>query len=288
MDFLTDWIDEWAKSLLIDGIMSDLNGLFKNVNDQIGETAAQVGATSGGWDPGVFSLIRRPSETVVLSTAGLILTFVMYYELTQMLINRNNLYNIDTWVFFKWVFKTFTAVLFLSNIFNIVMAVLSISQSIINNAGGMTAGNTAVSSSMVDSLKVQLMTMGIGPLLDLWMQSSLIEITIVTTNIIVFVIVYGRMIEIYPLISLAPVPMAALASREVGSMSQNYLKSLCAVGSQGSLISVCVGICTKPVQSIAVGDDPIGAIWTVIGCTTLLCFTMFKVGSLVRPIFGVH
>lgn len=173
MDFLTDWINEWIKGLLVDGIMGNLSGLFENVNDQIGEIATQVGTTPGNWNPGVFSLIRQLSETVVLPIAGLVLTFVMCYELIQMLIDRNNLHDIDTWIFFKWIFKTFIAVLLLSNTFNIVMAVFDVSQSVINSAGGVIAGNTAVSPDMMDSLETQLMTMEIGPLLGLWMQSFL-------------------------------------------------------------------------------------------------------------------
>lgn len=288
MDFLTDWINEWIKSLLVDGIMSNLGGLFESVNDQIGEIATQVGTTPGNWNPGVFSLIRQLSETVVLPIAGLVLTFVMCYELIQMLIDRNNLHDIDTWIFFKWIFKTFVAVLLLSNTFNIVMAVFDVSQSVINSAGGLIASDTAVSPGMLDSLEADLMAMEVGPLLGLWMQSFLIRIVVVAINIVVFVIVYGRMIEIYLLTSLAPVPMATMVNREIGGMGQNYVKALCAIAFQGLLILVCVAIYAKLVQSIAIGGDPIRAIWTVIGYSVLLCFTMFKTGTLAKSIFGAH
>lgn len=288
MDFLTDWITDWLKGVLIDGIMGNLKGLFDNVNNQIGEIANQVGTSPAAWNAGVFSLIRQLSETVVLPIAGLVLTFVMCYELIHMIIDRNNLHDIDTWMFFKWVFKTFAAVLILSNTFNIVMAVFDVAQSVVNRAGGLIGGTTAVSPDMLNTLKAQLTTMDIGPLLGLWLQSGIIGVTMNALNIVIFVIVYGRMIEIYMLTSLAPIPFATVVNRELGSIGQNYFKSLMAVGFQGVLILVCVGIYAVLIQNIAVSGDPIGAVWTVIGYTVLLCFTLFKTGSLAKSILGAH
>lgn len=288
MDFLTDWITKWLKGMLIDGIMGNLNGLFTNVNNQVGEIATQVGTSPASWNAGVFSLIRQLSETVVLPIAGLVLTFVMCYELIQMLIDRNNLHDIDTWMFFKWVFKTFVAVLILSNTFNIVMAVFDVAQSVVNRAGGLISGSTAITPGMMDTLRTQLTAMDIGPLLGLFLQSFLIQIIVLALNIVIFVIVYGRMIEIYLLTSLAPIPMATVVNREIGSMGHNYFRSLLAVAFQGFLMLVCVAIYAVLVQSIAIGGDPIGAIWTCIGYTVLLCFTLFKTGSLAKSIFGAH
>ena len=288
MDFLTDWITKWLKGMLIDGIMGNLNGLFTNVNNQVGEIAQQVGTTPAAWNAGVFSLIRQLSETVVLPIAGMVLTFVMCYELIQMLIDRNNLHDIDTWMFFRWVFKTFAAVLILSNTFNIVMAVFDVAQSVVNSAGGLIGGSTAVTPGMMDTLKTQLTAMDIGPLLGLFLQSFLIQIIVLVLNVVIFVIVYGRMIEIYLLTSLAPIPMATVVNRELGSMGHNYFRSLLAVAFQGFLMLVCVAIYAVLVQSIAIGGDPIGAIWTCIGYTVLLCFTLFKTGSLAKSIFGAH
>ncbi len=288
MDFLTDWITQWLKGVLIDGIMGNLNGLFTNVNNQVGEIANQVGTSPAAWNPGVFSLIRQLSETVVLPIAGLVLTFVMCYELIQMIIDRNNLHDIDTWMFFKWVFKTFVAVMILSNTFNIVMAVFDVAQSVINSAGGLIGGSTAVTPGMMDTLEAELTAMEIGPLIGLWLQTIIIGFTMNALKIVIFVIVYGRMIEIYMLTSLAPIPFATVVNRELGSMGQNYFKSLLAVGFQGLLMLVCVAIYAVLIQSIAIGDDPIGAIWSTIGYTVLLCFTLFKTGSLAKSIFGAH
>ena len=288
MDFLTDWLTDWLKELLIGGIMGNLEGLFDTVNAQVGEIAAQVGTTPAAWNAGVFSLIRQLSETVILPIAGLVLTFVATYELIQMLLEKNNMHEVDVANLYKWMFKTACAVLILSNTFNIVMAVFDVSQSVISRSAGLIQGSTAVSPDMLSNLQTRLEGMDLGPLLGLWLQSSVIGLTMQALGIIIFVLVYGRMIEIYLLTSLAPIPVATLSNREVGGMGQNYLKSLFAVGFQGMLILVCVGIYAVLVQNIAAGGDPIGAIWGTVGYTVLLCFMLFKTGTIARSIFGAH
>ena len=288
MGILTDWLTDWLKEILIEGIMGNLTGLFDTVNTRVGEIAVQVGTTPAAWNAGVFSLIRQLSETVILPIAGLVLTFVATYELIQLLIEKNNLHDLDYWIFFKWIFKTACAILVLSNTFNIVNAVFDVSQSVIARAGGVIQGSTDITPTMLDNLEATLETMGIGSLLGLFMQSLLIHVTMWALNIIIFVIVYGRMLEIYMMTSLAPIPVATLANREVGSMGQNYLKSLCAVGLQGLLILLCVGIFAVLVQSIATTGDPIGAIWSCVGYTVLLAFMLFKTGSIAKSIFSAH
>ena len=288
MGILTEWITEWLKGLLIEGIMGNLTGLFDTVNTRVGEIVVQVGTTPAAWNAGVFSLIRQISETVILPIAGLILTFVATYELIQMLIDRNNLHDIDTWLFFKWIFKTAAAILILSNTFNIVNAVFDVSQSVIARSSGIIQGSTDITPGMLDTLEATLETMGLGELLGLFMQSMLIGFTMTALNIIIFVLVYGRMLEIYMLTSLAPIPVATLSNREVGQMGQNYLKSLFAVGFQGLLILLCVGIYGVLVQGISTSGDPIGAIWGCVGYTVLLCFMLFKTGSISKSIFGAH
>lgn len=288
MGVLTDWITDWLKELLIEGILNNLTGLFDTVNTRVGEIAVQVGTTPAAWNAGFFSLIRQLSETVVLPIAGLILTFVATYELIQLIIEKNNLHDLDYWIFFKWIFKTACAILILSNTFNIVNAVFDVSQSVIARSAGIIQGSTDITPSMLDTLEATLETMGVGSLLGLFMQSLLINITMWALNIIIFVIVYGRMLEIYMITSLAPIPMATLSNREMGGMGQNYLKSLFAVGFQGLLILVCVGIYAVLIQSIATSGDPIGAIWGCVGYTVLLCFMLFKTGNIAKSIFGAH
>lgn len=288
MQSIIDAIVEWLKALLVDGIMGNLSGLFDNVNTQVGEIAGQVGTSPADFNAGVFSMIRQLSETVILPIAGLLLTFVMTYELIQMLIDRNNLHDIDTWMFFKWIFKTFVAVMLLTNTFNIVMAVFDVSQYVIQQSAELVQDSTDISPDIMDALRTQLEAMDVGPLLGLFLQSFFVQFTMTALNIVIFVIVFGRMIEIYLLTSLAPIPFATAVNKETGSMGANYFKSLLAVGFQGLLIMVCVAIYAVLVQSIAMGEDMMNAIWTCMGYTVLLCFTLFKTGSLSKSIFGAH
>jgi hypothetical protein len=288
MGFLIDFLTSWLREQLVDGIMANLGGLFDTVNDQIVDITVQVGTPPNAWHPGVFSLIQNLSETVVLPIAGVILTFIATYELIQLILEKNNLQEVDTWIFFKWVFKTFVAVIILSNTFTAIIAIFEVAQSVVNSAGGLIGDSTVITPEILDTFRDQLMEMDLGPLLGLWLQSFIVQITSMALGIIVFVIVYGRMVEIFVLTSLAPIPFATLSSREFGTMGQNYFKSLCALAFQGFLILVCIAIYAVLVQSIVTGDDPIGAIWLTLGYTVLLCFTLFKTGSVSKSIFGTH
>ena len=288
MGILTDWITDWLKGLLIDGIMGNLEGLFDTVNTQVGEIAVQVGTTPAAWHAGVFSLIRQLSETVILPVAGLILTFVATYELIQMILEKNNMHEFDVANIYKWMFKTACAILILSNTFHIVNAVFDVSQSVIAQAGGLIQGSTDITPDMLANLETTLEGMELGPLLGLFMQSLIIGFTIKALGIVIFVLTYGRMLEIYMLTSLAPAPMATLSNRELGGIGQNYLKSLFAVGFQGLLMLVCVGIYAVLIQGLAATGDPIGAVWGIIGYTVLLAFMLFKTGSISKSIFGAH
>ena len=289
MGILTDWITEWLRGLLIDGIMGNLEGLFTNLNNRVGEIAVEVGTSPATWNAGVFSLIRQLSETVVLPIAGIVLTFIMCYELIQMLIDRNNLHDIDTWLFFKWIIKTFIAVTILSNTFNIVMAVFDVAQSVVAQSAGLVQGTTDITPNMLANMQT-IEGMELGPLLGLWLQSFVVHHTMTALNIFIFVVVYGRMIEIYMLTSLAPLPFATVVNRDLGHMGHNYFRSLLAIGFQGLLIIVCLAIYAVLIQSItaAGGTDIFETIWTAIGCTVLLCFTLLKTGSLAKAVFGAH
>ena len=288
MDFIIDAIVEWLKGLLVDGIMGNLDGLFDNVNQSVGEIATQVGTTPADWNAGVFSMIRQISETAILPIAGVILTFVMTYELIQMLIERNNLHEVDTWMFFKWVFKTFVAVMILTNTFNIVLAVFDVSQHVIQQSAGIIQDGTEITPDVLDSLRTELEAMELGPLFGLWLQSFLIQLTMIALNIVIFVIVYGRMIEIYVVTALGPIPLATMGSSEWRSTGQNYLKSLLALGFQAFLIMIVVGIYAVLIRNISGAADIAGAIWGCMGYTVLLCFCLFKTGSISKSVFGAH
>lgn len=288
MNSLFDKITDWLKEMLVGGIMDNLSGLFDSVNDQVGEIAGNVGASPASFSPEVFSLIRNISESVIIPIAGLILTFIACYELIQLIIEHNNLANFETWIFFKWIFKTFVAVMLITNTFNITMAVFDVSQHVVTSAAGIISGSTAVDASALENLEETLMDMDLGPLLGLWLQSIIVQITMSALSILIFVIVYGRMIEIYLMVSLAPIPFSTFGSREQSQIGQNYLRSLLALGFQGFLILICVGIYAVMVQGIAFTDDVIGSIWGVMGYTVLLCFTLFKTGTLAKGVLNCH
>lgn len=289
MESILDKITEWLKTMLVEGIITNLSGMFDNVNQQVGEIAGQVGLTPAAWNAGVFSMIRSLSESVIIPIAGVILAFVMTYELIQMVIDRNNLHDIDTWIFFKWIFKTFVAVLLITHTFDIVMGIFDMAQSVVNSASGVISADASVDlATTVADLQTRLTAMELGPLFGLWFQSLFIGFTMQALSICIFLVIYGRMIEIYLVTSVGPIPMATMVNREWGGMGQNYLRSLFALAFQAFLIMVCVGIYAVLVQNIATETDIIKAVWTTLGYTVLLCFTLFKTGSLAKSIFNAH
>lgn len=288
MDFILDKITDWIKDLLVSGIMDNLTGMFDSVNQQVGNIATQVGATPADFSPGVFEMIRNISESVIIPIAGLILTFIACYELIQMIIDHNNLSNFETWIFFKWIFKTFVAVVLISNTFNITMAVFDVSQQVINSSAGIISSETAIDASALETIQETLMEMDIGPLFGLFLQSFIVQFTMSALSIIIFIIVYGRMIEIYLMTSLAPIPFSTFVNREQSQIGQNYLRSLFALGFQGFLIMICVGIYAVLIQNVSISEDIIASIWGVMGYTVLLCFTLFKTGYLAKSVFNAH
>ena len=289
MNFLWDKVTEWLKELLIGSIMSNLTGLFDNVNRQVAGIADNVGATPQAWNGGVFGMIRNLSDNVILPIAGVILALVATLELIQMIVDRNNMHDMDTFMLAKWVFKTACAVVIVTNTWNIVMAVFDVAQSVVSRASGLVIADTDIRiDSVIVGLEAKLAEMELGALFGLWVQSMFVGFTMWALAICIFVITYGRMIEIYLVTSVAPIPMATMANREWGQMGQNYLRSLFALGFQAFLIIICVAIYAILVRGIAVENDVSTAIWTCMGYTVLLCFTLFKTSSLARSIFHAH
>ena len=282
-------IEKWMRELLSGMVESNLSTMFTAVNQQTSEIAAQVGQTPQGWNSSIFSMIRNISDSVVIPIAGIIITLILCYELISMLTERNNLHDVDTWMFFKWIFKTFCAVLIVTNTWNIVMGIFDVGQSVVNSSAGVIIGNTSIDiSSVITDMEAQLEALGTGELFGLWFQSLFVGITMNALSICIMLVIYGRMIEVYLTTSVGPIPLATMTNRDWSHTGQNYLKSLFALAFQAFLIMVCVGIYSVLVQSIATDGNISGAIWACMGYTVLLCFALFKTGSLSKSLFGAH
>ena len=288
MDSIIEAIEDWFRGLLVSGIMSNVTNTFSSLNHQVGEIATEVGMTPASFSPTIFNMIKNLSENVIMPIAGILLTFIACYELIQLVISHNNLANFETWIFWKWIFKTFLAVTLITNTMNITMAVFDVAQHVVNNAGGIIAGSTAIDDSALAAMESTLETMEIGPLLSIYLQSFVVQFLIYILSALIFVIVYARMIEIYLMVSLAPIPFATFGNREQSQIGQNYLRSLFALGFQGFLIMVCVGIYAVLIQTVAFSTDIIGSLWGVMGYTILLAFTLFKTGAIAKSILHAH
>ncbi len=288
MDSILEAIEEWFRGLLVSGIMANLTNTFTSLNNQVGEIASEVGRTPASFSPAVFNMIKNLAENVIMPIAGILLTFLACYELIQLIISHNNLAHFETWIFWKWVFKTFIAVTLISNTMNITMAVFDVAQHVVNSAGGIISGSTAIDASALASMESTLETMEVPELLSIFLQSFIVQFLIYVLSALIFVIVYARMIEIYLMVSLAPIPFATFGNKEQSMIGQNYLRSLFALGFQGFLILVCVGIYAVLISSVTFSTDIIGSLWGVMGYTVLLAFTLFKTGAVAKSILHAH
>ena len=286
---ISEIIEEWIKGILIDGITGNLSGLFDNVNAKVGEIAADVGATPQAWNSGIFNMLQNLSETVVLPIAAAILACVMCMELIQMITEKNNMHDFDSSMFFRWIFKSAFAILIVSNTWNIVMGIFDATQSVVNQSAGVIIGQTSIDfNTLIPDLESQLDAMSVGALLGLWFQTLVVGLTMNILSICIFLVTYGRMIEIYAVTALGPIPLATLGNAEWRGVGQNYLKSLLALGFQAFLIMVVVGIYGVLIQQIGQAADISGAIWGCMGYTVLLCFCLFKTGSISKAVFTAH
>ena len=290
MDFIIQVLTDWLKEILVSGIMGNLTGMFDEVNQKVGEVSTQVGLTPQAWNRDIFSMVQNLSETVMVPIAGVILAFVMTLELIQMITDRNNLHDVDTWMIFKWVFKSAAAILLVTNTWNLVMGVFDMAQSVVAQASGIIGSDASIDiSAVMTDMESRLMDMDLGPLFGLWFQSLFIGITMWALYICIFIVIYGRMIEIYLVTSVAPIPMATMMGKEWGGMGQNYLRSLLALGFQAFLIIVCVAIYAALVKTLSLtGGNIHAAIWGCAAYTMLLCFSLFKSGGVAKSILHAH
>ena len=289
MNTIIERITEAIKEILIGMIQNGLEGMFVEVNDKVGTIASQVGQTPQGWNAGVFNLIQNLSQTVIVPIAGLIITFVLCYELITMVTQKNNFHEFETYNIFLWIFKAYVAIYLVTNTFNITMAVFDVGQHIVNGAAGVISGSTAVdASAAIATLTESLEDMEIGELFLLAMETLLISLTMSILSVIITVIMYGRMIEIYLYTSVAPIPFATMTNKEWGNIGNNYLKGLFALAFQGFFMLVCVGIYSVLVNAMTISTNLHGAMFSVAAYTVVLAFSLFKTGSLSKSTFNAH
>ena len=275
--------------ILKDCIMGNLNGMFDQINTEVGEVAANVGTTPAAWNAGVFSMIRNLSDNVVVPIAGMVLTFVMCYELISMIIDRNNLHDFETFAIYKWIVKTFVAVYLVSHTFDITMAIFEMAQTVVQRSAGIITGSTSVDfAAALGDVSAQLDAMGIGELFGLLVETMLLKITMPILSLCVMLVLIGRMIEIYIYCSVGAIPFATMTNREWGQMGQNYLRGLVALGLQGFFIMICVAIYAVLISQIGSGANLHAAIWQCAGYTVLLCFSLFKTGAVSKSILNAH
>lgn len=286
---ILDTIQEWLKTILIECIMGNLSGMFDQINTQVGEVAVEVGKTPASWNAGVFSIIRNLSDNVVVPVAGLIITFVLTYELITMIIDRNNLHDFDSFTIFKWIFKAFVAVYLVTHTFDITMAIFELGQHIVRQSAGIITGSTSIDfAAALGDVQGQLDAMGIGELIGLLVETLLLKITTPILSLCVMLVLVGRMVEIYIYCSVGAIPFATMTNREWGQMGQNYLRGLAALGLQGFFIMICVAIYAVLIGGITNGDNLHIAIWKCAGYTVLLCFSLFKTGAVSKSILNAH
>lgn len=288
MESLLEQLTEYLKGILVSGIMDNLTSTFNSLNSKLGEVTSNLAQSPVDFQPSVFNMIRSLSENVIMPIAGIILTFIACYELIQLVIAHNNLANFETWIFFKWVFKTFVAVELITHTFDITMAVFDVAQHVITQSGGIIAGTVTIDASDLANMQTTLEGMELGPLFAIFLQTFVVQFLFNILAMIIYVIVVGRMIEIYLYVSMAPIPFATFGNREQSMIGQNYFRSLFALGFQGFLIMVCVGIYAVMIRNVAFTSDIMGSLWNALGFTILLGFTLFKTGSVAKSILHAH
>ena len=289
MKGILDSINEWIREILIGAINGNLSNMFGDVNEKVGSIAGEVGQTPQAWNASIFSMIRTLSENVIVPIAGLVITYVLCYELITMITEKNNMHDVDTFMFFKWFFKSWVAVYLVTHTFDITMAVFELAQHVVGGAAGVIGGNTSINvNSALSSMQSQLGSMEIPELLLLVMETSLVSLCMKIMSILITVILYGRMIEIYLYCSVAPIPFATMTNREWGQIGNNYLRSLFALGFQGFLIMICVGIYAVLVNTMIIANNLHSAIFSLASYTVILCFSLFKSGALAKSIFNAH
>ena len=289
LDGILEAIENWMRDLLTGMVMSNLATMYTDVNEKTGQIAAEVGRTPQAWNGNIFGMIRDLSDTVMMPIAGMIITFVLCYELISMLTERNNMHEIDTWMFFKYFVKMWIAVYIVSHTFDITMAVFDVGQHIVSAAAGVISDNTTVDiEQMVQKFEESAEDMEIPELFGLALESFIVSLGMKILSVLITVILYVRMVEIYLYISVAPVTFSTFGNREWGQIGNNYLRGLFALAFQGFFMMVCVGIYAVLVSTIQFSDNLHSALFGVTAYTVILCFSLMRTGSLAKQVFSSH
>lgn len=290
MGGIVDLITEFIKDMLTSWVTSNLTNMFNDVNDKVGQVAVEVGKTPSTWNSSIFTMVRNISDTVMVPIAGMIISAILCYELITMIMDKNNMHDFDTSLFIRYLGKACIAVVLLSKTFDITMAIFDVGNHIvINAAGAINATATIdVEATLLSMFTNQLSSMSMGELFGLGLETMIVSFGMKIMSAVITVIIFGRMIEIYLYISVAPVPFSTLGNREWGSIGTNYIKALIALAFQGFFLMVCVGIYSALVASLSVAGNIHSALWTIVAYTVVLCFSMGKTSSLSRSIMHAH
>lgn len=289
LDGLLDEIEQWIRECLKDMILDNLRTMYTDVNERTGTIATQVGQTPQGWNGSIYSLIHNISDSVMLPIASMIITFVLCYELIAMLVEKNNMQDMDTWMFFKYFFKMAIAVYVVSHTFDIVMAIFDIGQHIVSSASLVISHDTNINiDQMLARMEQSLETMGIGEMISLSMETFIVSFCLKILAILITVVLYVRMVEIYLYISVSPVTFATFGNKEWGQIGNNYVRGLLALAFQGFFIIVCVGIYAVLVSTIQISEDIHKALFGVMAYTVVLAFSLLRTGNLAKSVFSAH
>ena len=290
LDFILDPINEFIRDMLKGWIEDNLSDLFVQLNANVAGVTVEVSQTPSTWNGSIFSIVQNLSETVIVPIAAVIITYVLCYELISMLIDRNNMHDFNTALFLKYIFKAGIAVFLLSKTSDIVMAMFDLGSHMTSIAGGVIyseAGIPDIASDVI-AIHARLDAMTTGELWSFVFETMFAKLIIRIMSVLITVIMYGRMIEIYLYVSCAPIPFATLGNKEWGSIGTNYIKSIFALALQGFFIMVCVGIYAALVSGLVVAEDLSAAVWQLMAHTVVLCFSLFKTGSLAKSIMAAR
>ena len=282
-----DKIEEFFKELLLGGIQANLESMFLDINDKVGAVATDVGKTPMGWNGDVFAFIKSINASVIIPIAGLIITAVLCIELINMVMQKNNMHDTDTFEFFKYIIKMWIAVWLVSHAFEFSMAVFDVAQHMVNKAAGVINTSATVSGDQIVAMMDTLKEKGLGELVMILFETSLIKVAIQVISVVIMLVVYGRMFEIYVYSSVSAIPFATMGNKEWGQIGTNYIKGLFALGLQGLFLMVCLGIYAVLVKTIKITDIHTSTM-TILGYAVLLGLMMLKSGTLAKSILNAH